>query len=383
VALAGLLGTRYSVLGTFYHDISRWSCQQPAPPPAQAHPGSTELARADAGYPPSPGILPAGLGNQPLYSVLIVLLRALRAGIPIATLWIGKLIIDEVVRVLGEPGVAASGIQAYRHLLLLVAVEFGIATVGRNPCPYLVPPGESAGRPVRQPHQRSIDAARGITRSPAAGGRRGLRQAGAGSPADGGADRPLHRHTRQPPGPDHARLAGHCDHGLRPLAAVAPRPGSSAFVPRRDSLRRARLLAALLLDSGTAPARLPALHRRERCLRQGSEALWPLRLSGRAVRPALGRVLRGQPPAGDSPRGGLLTSRPGRLGRVLRGVCRDHLSHRNPASVTRRALYPWGADLPRRFLPAEPGPDPAVSAVAGPALRAGALFGGSVLVLRS
>lgn len=64
------------------------------------------------------------------YSVLIVLLRALRAGIPIATLWIGKLIIDEVVRVLGEPGVAASGIQAYRHLLLLVAVEFGIAIVG-------------------------------------------------------------------------------------------------------------------------------------------------------------------------------------------------------------------------------------------------------------
>jgi len=64
------------------------------------------------------------------YSVLIVLLRTLRAGIPIATLWIGKLIIDEVVRVLGEPGVAASGSQAYRHLLLLVAVEFGIATVG-------------------------------------------------------------------------------------------------------------------------------------------------------------------------------------------------------------------------------------------------------------
>ncbi|HVQ46651.1 MAG TPA: ABC transporter ATP-binding protein, partial [Gemmatimonadales bacterium] len=62
--------------------------------------------------------------------VLIVLLRTLRAGIPIATLWIGKLIIDEVVRVLGEPGVAASGSQAYRHLLLLVAVEFGIATVG-------------------------------------------------------------------------------------------------------------------------------------------------------------------------------------------------------------------------------------------------------------
>ncbi len=67
--------------------------------------------------------------NRP-YSVLIVLLRALRAAIPIATLWIGKLIIDEVVRVLGQPGAAASDIQAYRHLLLLVAVEFGIAIVG-------------------------------------------------------------------------------------------------------------------------------------------------------------------------------------------------------------------------------------------------------------
>src|SRR5262245_53727857 len=64
------------------------------------------------------------------YSVLIAMLRALRAGIPIATLWIGKLIIDEVVRVLGEPGAAASGIQAYRHLLLRVVVEFAIAIVG-------------------------------------------------------------------------------------------------------------------------------------------------------------------------------------------------------------------------------------------------------------
>ena len=63
------------------------------------------------------------------YSALIVLLRALRAAIPIATLWIGKLIIDEVVRVLGEPGVAASGIQAYRHVLLLVGVG-RVAIVG-------------------------------------------------------------------------------------------------------------------------------------------------------------------------------------------------------------------------------------------------------------
>jgi ATP-binding cassette subfamily B protein len=65
-----------------------------------------------------------------LYSVLIIALRALRAGVPIATLWVGKLIIDEVVRVLGQGAAESSAGHSYQHLLLLVGIEFGIATVG-------------------------------------------------------------------------------------------------------------------------------------------------------------------------------------------------------------------------------------------------------------
>jgi ATP-binding cassette subfamily B protein len=67
--------------------------------------------------------------TDPTYIVLIAVLRALRAGVPIATLWVGKLIIDEVVRVLGARAQGVSGSQ-FGHLLTLVAIEFGIAVVG-------------------------------------------------------------------------------------------------------------------------------------------------------------------------------------------------------------------------------------------------------------
>ncbi|HTE19070.1 MAG TPA: ABC transporter ATP-binding protein, partial [Armatimonadota bacterium] len=54
------------------------------------------------------------------YVAGIALLRLLRAFIPIATLWIGKLIVDAVVEA------SRSGTPDWRHIGGLVALEFGI-----------------------------------------------------------------------------------------------------------------------------------------------------------------------------------------------------------------------------------------------------------------
>ncbi len=74
--------------------------------------------------------------TQPRYTGLIVVLRALRAGIPIAVLWIGKLIIDEVVRLVALGGIAAAAttggpvVRPYVQLAALVGIELGFAVIG-------------------------------------------------------------------------------------------------------------------------------------------------------------------------------------------------------------------------------------------------------------
>jgi ATP-binding cassette subfamily B protein len=62
------------------------------------------------------------------YTLAIMCLRALRAGIPIAVLWIGKLIIDGVIESVG----AVQGNQPvnWDHLILLLSIELAIALVG-------------------------------------------------------------------------------------------------------------------------------------------------------------------------------------------------------------------------------------------------------------
>ena len=64
------------------------------------------------------------------YTLAIILLRTLRAGIPIAVLWIGKLIIDGVIQ-----SVAAVGENRpvdWDHLVALVGIELGIALFGEG-----------------------------------------------------------------------------------------------------------------------------------------------------------------------------------------------------------------------------------------------------------
>ncbi len=64
------------------------------------------------------------------YTVAILLLRAIRSLIPVAVLWIGKLIIDGVVA--GVATVRAGGTPDWWHLAGLVGLELGIAVVGEG-----------------------------------------------------------------------------------------------------------------------------------------------------------------------------------------------------------------------------------------------------------
>lgn len=58
------------------------------------------------------------------YTVAIVLLRLVRAFIPLATLWIGKLIVDTVVEA------AQQGNPDWRRITTLVLMEFGVVALG-------------------------------------------------------------------------------------------------------------------------------------------------------------------------------------------------------------------------------------------------------------
>ncbi len=64
------------------------------------------------------------------YTVSILLLRVIRSFIPVAVLWIGKLIIDAVIA--GVATVRAGGLPDWWHLAVLVGLELGIAVVGEG-----------------------------------------------------------------------------------------------------------------------------------------------------------------------------------------------------------------------------------------------------------
>lgn len=61
--------------------------------------------------------------TQPAYATMMIALRFVRSGIPVASLWVAKLIIDEVVMLARSGG-------SSRHLWELVALELGIAVGG-------------------------------------------------------------------------------------------------------------------------------------------------------------------------------------------------------------------------------------------------------------
>src|SRR5687768_6693519 len=66
--------------------------------------------------------------TEPRYVVGILLLRVARALIPLAILWVGKLIVDEVIRAVAVAG--DGGPAPWVRLAELLALELGIALVG-------------------------------------------------------------------------------------------------------------------------------------------------------------------------------------------------------------------------------------------------------------
>jgi ATP-binding cassette subfamily B protein len=68
--------------------------------------------------------------TEPRYVVGIVLLRVIRAVVPLAILWIGKLIVDGVIAAAATAH--QGGTPPWRHLGLLVATELAIALLGEG-----------------------------------------------------------------------------------------------------------------------------------------------------------------------------------------------------------------------------------------------------------
>jgi ATP-binding cassette subfamily B protein len=68
--------------------------------------------------------------SNPGYVVGILLLRIARAAVPIAVLWIGKLIVDEVVHAINLHQAGAP--IFWSRLVLLIGIELGIALVGEG-----------------------------------------------------------------------------------------------------------------------------------------------------------------------------------------------------------------------------------------------------------
>src|SRR4051812_38873251 len=61
--------------------------------------------------------------TQPLYTVVMIVLRLTRSVVPVANLWIAKLIVDEVITLARNGGSTC-------HLWLLVAIEMGTVVGG-------------------------------------------------------------------------------------------------------------------------------------------------------------------------------------------------------------------------------------------------------------
>ena len=68
--------------------------------------------------------------TEPRYVVGILVLRVVRSAVPLAVLWIGKLIVDEVVR--GDRSRAAGGAVPWTRLGELLVLELAIALVGEG-----------------------------------------------------------------------------------------------------------------------------------------------------------------------------------------------------------------------------------------------------------
>ncbi len=98
-------------------------------PGKPAEPGPGWRARLQA-LKHVPRLLRLVWGTEPRYVTGILLLRVARSLVPLAVLWIGKLIVDQVVHAIGAAG-SGAGVDWVR-LVELLAIELAIALVGEG-----------------------------------------------------------------------------------------------------------------------------------------------------------------------------------------------------------------------------------------------------------
>jgi ATP-binding cassette subfamily B protein len=93
--------------------------------PDEPPPGWRERLRALRNL---PALLRLVWATQPRYVVGILSLRVVRAAVPLGVLWVGKLIVDEVVTAIGRP----PGEVPWARLGTLLGIELAIAIVGEG-----------------------------------------------------------------------------------------------------------------------------------------------------------------------------------------------------------------------------------------------------------
>jgi ATP-binding cassette subfamily B protein len=94
-------------------------------PPFPKRPEALEFSARVGALKNIPPLLAMIWGTSPPLLVASILLRLAKSGVPVAMLWVGKLIIDRVVAAAGAGGGGAAA-EIYR----LLALEFGLAVVG-------------------------------------------------------------------------------------------------------------------------------------------------------------------------------------------------------------------------------------------------------------
>ena len=202
--------------------------------------------------------------TSPALTVANLLLRLVRALLPVATLYVGKLIIDEVVAPGAAPAGAPDGLREWlaqrpaRPPRLAAGRRVRAGRALRRARPRRLAARLAALRAVHQRHQRAPDGARGHARPRGLRGQRAAGPARPRAPPDHGphdADEPA---LRPGAGRGHHRQLRRRAGGLRALADRAAARGARAGLPRRGALQRAELLAQLRADAGAARARLRA-----------------------------------------------------------------------------------------------------------------------------
>ena len=319
--------------------------------------------------------------TNPTLTLAQCALRLVRALLPVVTLYVGKLIIDEVValtQTAGAPQSVGEWLQQglLDRILWLLALEFGLAVLsdvlGRTVSYF----DSLLGEQISQRDEPAGDGARGNARSGGLRGQRAAGPAGARAPAGGRTDDVDRAAARAGAGRRDDRHLRRGPHRLRAVAHRAARHRARPGVRRRGAFQRALLRAQLHAHARAARDRLRAADRSERRNGEGGEDIRLERVPDRALPRARRELLRGEPQA---------LAAAGDRGQRAHGDRHDRLLRRvrlhRVANAASR-FHDRRSDLPRRFVP------PAAHLAREPAdglfadRRAGAVSRRSVLVLR-